>query len=111
MDLPPSFTKIHLQNHRSTNLTYPNGHLTDQRPRGTEPLLRFGFRLERESFGQPWRLDHGGGERLGGAAKLQPWRPSWVSVSERERERVWGERMRLREKEVELEEISHGGPS
>jgi hypothetical protein len=66
----------------------------DQRPRGTEPLLSFGFeiRLERESLGQPWRLDHGGGERLGGVAKLQPWRPSWVSVSEREREREFEER-------------------
>ena len=47
-------------------------------PRGTEPLLgpHFEIRLERErerereSLGQPWRLGHGGGERLGGAAKL-----------------------------------------
>jgi hypothetical protein len=51
--------------------------------------LGFGFeiRLERESLSQPWRLGHGGGEWLGGVAKLQPWRPSWVSVSKRERER------------------------
>uniref|UniRef100_A0A2N9J2F1 Uncharacterized protein n=1 Tax=Fagus sylvatica TaxID=28930 RepID=A0A2N9J2F1_FAGSY len=82
-------------------------------PRGTEPLLgpHFEIRPERERERERAWASHGGSvmEVVSGWEELLSCSHGDPHGSRCLRER--GERMRLREREVEIEDISHGGPS